>query len=103
MKLRIKGDSLRLLVSRSELARFLSESRIEETIHFCPSLEAKLIYALECDPGALTTTVRYRIQEIAVALTDDAAHDWAKSYMYLLFLRLSGPHHRAVRITEHTF
>ena len=32
MKLRIKGNSLRLRVSRSELTRFLSPGRIEETI-----------------------------------------------------------------------
>ena len=47
MKLRIKGNSLRLRVSRSEFTRFLSQSRIEETIHFGPGPEAKLTYGLE--------------------------------------------------------
>lgn len=47
MKLRIKGNSLRLRVSRSEVAKLLKGQRVEETIHFAPQSAAPLSYALE--------------------------------------------------------
>jgi hypothetical protein len=34
MKLRIKGNSLRYRVGRSELAKFVDSGRIEDTIYF---------------------------------------------------------------------
>jgi hypothetical protein len=40
MKLRIKGNSLRLRVSPSELARFQAGGRTEETIRFTEAAEA---------------------------------------------------------------
>jgi hypothetical protein len=46
-KLRIKGNSLRLRVSRFELAPFQLGGRIEETIRFTEASDAKLTYALE--------------------------------------------------------
>ncbi len=47
MKLRIKGNSLRLRVSPSEVARLLETGRIEETIHLSSDQNASLTYALE--------------------------------------------------------
>jgi hypothetical protein len=49
MKLRIKGNTLRLRVSRSKVPRLLSGDRLEETIHFTPEPVAKFTYALQ--PG----------------------------------------------------
>ena len=78
MKLRIKGNSLRLRVSRSELARFLSGGRIEETIHFAAAPEARLTYALESALQDPAVTVRYRPQEVTVILSEDQARIWSK-------------------------
>ena len=78
MKLRIKGNSLRLRVSRSELARFLSGGRIEETIHFAAAPEARLTYALESALQGSAVTVRYRPQEVTVILSEDQARIWSK-------------------------
>jgi hypothetical protein len=77
MKLRIKGNSLRLRVSRSELTRFLSPSRIEETIRFGPGPEAKLTYALESTPTNTATTVRYNPLELTVTISEDQARTWS--------------------------
>jgi hypothetical protein len=41
MKLRIRGNSLRLRVSRSEIARLLEGHCLEETIHFAPEESAR--------------------------------------------------------------
>jgi hypothetical protein len=78
MKLRIKGNSLRLRVSRSELEHFLAGSRIEETIHFAAASQAKLIYALESTLQASAVRVRYRPQEVTVILSDEQARIWGK-------------------------
>ena len=79
MKLRIKGNSLRLRVSRSELTQLLSPSRIEETIHFGPGPEAKLTYALESTPANTVTTVRYIPQELTVTISEEQARTWSEA------------------------
>jgi len=49
MKLRIKGNSLRVRVSRSEVTRLLAGDRLEETINFTPEPVANFTYALQQD------------------------------------------------------
>jgi hypothetical protein len=78
MKLRIKGDSLRLRVSRSELARLLAGGRLEETVHFGAARDARLTYALEIAPQASPVRVRYQPQEVTVLLSEDQAHLWGR-------------------------
>ena len=77
MKLRIKGNSLRLRVSRSELERFLTGERIEETIHFSSEPGAKLTYALQSVPNGAGTGVRYSSQEITVLLSEGHVQEWS--------------------------
>jgi hypothetical protein len=76
MKLRIKGNSLRIRVSRSELARFLDGERIEETIQFTPAPEASLIYALESSPQVAPVRVHYESQIVKVILSEDQTRSW---------------------------
>ena len=76
MKLRIKGNSLRIRVTRSELGRFQAGGRIEDTIHFTSAPEAKLTYALETALQASPVTVRYGSREVTVILSKDQARIW---------------------------
>jgi len=76
MKLRIKGNSLRLRVSRSELARFLDGERIEETIQFTRAPEASLTYALESAVQVAPVRVQYESQRIRVILSEDQGGIW---------------------------
>jgi Family of unknown function (DUF7009) len=76
MKLRIKGNSLRLRVSRSELARFQLGERIEETIHFTVAPEAKLTYALELALQPVPVKVRYESNRVTVVLSEARARLW---------------------------
>jgi hypothetical protein len=76
MKLRIKGNSLRLRVSRPELARFLDGQRIEETIHFTRTPEASLTYALESAVQVAPVRVQYECQIVKVLLSGDQAGIW---------------------------
>jgi len=77
MKLRIKGNSVRLRVGRTELARFLKDGRIDETICFGPAPEANLTYALEVQSGLTETRVRYTPRELTVTLTLDQVRRWS--------------------------
>jgi Family of unknown function (DUF7009) len=76
MKLRIKGNSLRLRVSRSEVARLLKGERVEETIHFAPQKTATLTYALEQELSGIAPTVRYTESDITVYIPADWAIPW---------------------------
>ena len=77
MKLRIKGDSLRLRISPSEMARLMESGRIEETIHLGAGDDARLSYALEVSATATQTSVRYQPREIAGILPAAVARPWA--------------------------
>jgi hypothetical protein len=76
MKLRIKGDSLRLRIGPAEVKRLIETGRIAETIHFTPALEANLTYALETAAQVETITVRYTSREVAVLLPAAQARAW---------------------------
>jgi hypothetical protein len=78
MKLRINGNSLRLRISPTEMARLLEHGRIEDTIHFGFEQEAKLTYALEQAPEARKITARYARQEVTVAIPTSSARAWAE-------------------------
>jgi len=78
MKLRIKGNSLRLRVSPSEMARLLENGRIEETIRFAPQEGAKLTYALERASTEQEISVRYQAQEVTVVLSTEVTRKWAE-------------------------
>ena len=76
MKLRIKGNSLRLRVTRSELVRFQAGHRIEETVHFAEAPEAKLTYALESAIQASPVRIRYRSRDVTIVLSERQVRIW---------------------------
>ena len=77
MKLRIKGNSLRLRVSRSELARLVGGSRIEETIQFTPACESRFTYALDSALQGSPIRVNYGPQKITVVLAHEKVLTWS--------------------------
>lgn len=79
MKLRIKGNSLRLRALRSEAARLIQTGRLQETIQFAREDSAKLSYALEFSAGVMEMTLRYRPQEVTVRLPTLEARRWFES------------------------
>ena len=80
MKLRIKGNSLRLRVSQSELAKLIQGSTIEDTIQFSPAPDAKLTYALEIASSGPDVRVEYVPQCVTVVLSTQAAERWASGH-----------------------
>ncbi|MGA3132057.1 MAG: hypothetical protein ABSD59_14720 [Terracidiphilus sp.] len=75
MKLRIKGDSLRLRVGPSEVQRLIDTGRVDETVHFAP--EVHLAYALEHSETAACVSVVRSANEVVVIVPTRIAQAWA--------------------------
>lgn len=67
---------MRLRVSRSELASLLEGGRIEETIHFSASPEAKLTYALNSAVQSAPVSIECEPQAVTVILSKDQTSVW---------------------------
>jgi hypothetical protein len=78
MKLRIKGNSLRLRLARSELMKLIDTGHIEETIYFSANEQCRLTYALEHEPDLIGATLRYDSPEVAIVLPKKEATTWAE-------------------------
>ena len=76
MKLRFKGNTLRVRVSRSEVARLLAGDRLEETIHFTPEPAAKFTYALQQVQSLSRPTVQYKENSVVILIPADLASAW---------------------------
>jgi hypothetical protein len=79
MKLRIKGNSLRLRITRSELVQLMSVGRIVETIQFARASDARLTYALVVRNATNDLELEYRDHTVTVVLSPAAASRWAES------------------------
>lgn len=79
MKLRIRGNSLRLRLTQREVATIGAGERVAETIAFGAREDERLVYALV--PSEEATDVRARLSagEIAVVVPMEKARAWAGS------------------------
>jgi hypothetical protein len=78
MKLRIKGNLLRLRVTRSELARLSAGETVEEAIHFAPEPTAVFRYSLVSSPETDQVGIRYRDGEVIVAIAPEQLRAWSE-------------------------
>lgn len=78
MKLRIKGNSIRLRLLRSEIERFAAEGKIVDETVFGASV---LRYSLQASPDASLVHALFENDEIAIILPDAMARDWISSDM----------------------
>ena len=74
MKLRIKGDSIRLRLTRTEVNRFGETGRVEETVHFPAG--RRFIYAIVRSPDANSLTASFDGHAMIVTIPDDWAQEW---------------------------
>jgi len=98
MKLRIKGSSLRLRVSRSEGTRLIQTGRLEETVRFAREDRAKLTHALELSVRNMEISLRYRPQEVTVTLPTLEARRWFESDQVGLY-RNADVEHEVLAVT----
>ena len=79
MKLRIKGNSLRLRVSQTDMAALLRDGRVAETIRFAAAEDASLTYAIEVRDVGQAIGMEYRERTVTVVLSRAAVRRWAGS------------------------
>lgn len=77
MKLRIRGNSIRLRLVRSEVARLAAEGRVEERVVFGAGDGDGLTYALVASPEATVVAARLSAGAITVMLPARIAESWA--------------------------
>ncbi len=79
MKLRIKGNSIRFRVTRSELDTLVDDGRIEETVWLGTDAQSRLTYALQHVASANSVTLRFNLPEIAVLIPTHEIRKWRGS------------------------
>lgn len=77
MKLRIRGNSIRLRLVRSEVARLVAEGRVEERVAFGVGEADGLTYALVASAEAAVVTARLTPGALTVMLPGRVAESWA--------------------------
>ena len=77
MKLRIKGNSLRLRVTPSEVKQLLHDGAIREYVQLTANSKDRLTYSVVSSLSALTTTVAYQLGNIAVSVPQIELERWA--------------------------
>jgi hypothetical protein len=75
MKIRIKGNSLRLRLVRSEVSRLAEEGTVSEATHFAPG--RALTYSLEASAEVEGIVARYEQDRIRVLLPWETIIQWA--------------------------
>lgn len=79
MKLRIQGNSLRLRVSRSELARFAETGLLQETVYFGLEQGSELTYTLAQEGSGPGLKVEASAGRVTVLVPGEVSRTWAES------------------------
>jgi hypothetical protein len=77
MKLRIKGDSLRLRLTQGEVSQLDSDGMVEEQVRFGGG--TALIYRLRRDAAASALSASFTQGAVEIRVPADSVHDWATS------------------------
>jgi hypothetical protein len=79
VKLRIRDNTLRLRVSRSDLALLIESGRVDSTIYFTEKPEDKWTYSIEIRSDIDSATLIYQSSQVTVLLPGAEARAWAGS------------------------
>lgn len=82
MKLRIKGDSLRLRLTQGEVRSLEEQGIVTDAIHFGP--DSKLEYRVRRDGSVDELTAKCQAGAIEVYVPDAAAFEWCRSDLVTL-------------------
>ncbi len=77
MKLRIRDNSLRLRLSRSEVDAIRDVGLLRSVVHFPNG--ARFQYVLESSPASVAPTAQYADNVVLIKLPESAVHRWANS------------------------
>jgi hypothetical protein len=76
MKLRIKGNSIRLRLGQSEVLRLVIDGRVEESTTFGPSIEQRFGYALWMSGEESGVSASFADRRMIVRVPAKVIHQW---------------------------
>ena len=79
MKLRIKGNSVRLRLTQREVAELAATGRVEDRIEFGFEPEQFLTYAVVAEKRAPEVFAKFENGQISIIIPQAAAEKWAAS------------------------
>lgn len=79
MKLRIRGNSVRLRLGQSEVRRLAEHGTIEETTQFDLAGHQRLTYALQAAPDSVGVSASFAAGKLLVRLPGEVVRRWASS------------------------
>ena len=79
MKLRFKGNSLRIRVTPSEVEHLLRDGVIREHVQFTANPKDRLTYSVISSLSRGTTTAAYQLGNITVSVPEIQLKKWARS------------------------
>ena len=82
MKLRIKGDSLRLRLTRGEVQQLAEVGRVEERVHISP--QGVLVYRVQRAPAAAALGAAFADGVIEIQVPETIAREWCASELVTL-------------------
>ena len=79
MKLRIRGNSIRLRLGKSEVAQLVRDGCVSASTRFSADPKSQLHYSLVTSPSEKGITAHFVDSEIKVTLPESLTHGWADS------------------------
>ena len=77
MKLRIKGNSIRLRLGQSEVRRLAIGGTVEESTDFGPSEEQRFQYTLRASSEEAGVSASFADRSIVITVPSHIVHQWA--------------------------
>lgn len=77
MKLRIKGNSIRLRLGRSEVQRLAADGIIEESTLFGPSVNECFAYAIVSSPDVSCVTANCEDRRLLIRVPSEMIQQWS--------------------------
>ena len=79
MKLRIRGNSVRLRLGQSEVRQLLDIGTLEEATQFDPAGNHRLVYRVEAAAGPAAIAASFTAGRVLVRIPVDTVRNWASS------------------------
>jgi hypothetical protein len=77
MKLRIKGNSIRLRLGQSEVRRLAIDGVVQESTPFGPSKQECFIYAICASPDVTVVSANFADRRLVIRVPSGMIHQWA--------------------------
>ncbi len=99
MKLRIKGNSVRLRLTQSEVAEFFERGKFEDRTEFGGETGQHLSYAVMAESGAEEISANFGNGRISIIIPQIIAEKWAQTEQTALAAEQNLPSGKTLRIS----